>query len=303
VNPKRVVSVSLGSSTRDVRVETELLGERIVLERRGTDGDMARAAALIEELDGTIDAFGLGGIDLFVQVGERKYHFRQAQRLARQARTTPVVCGAGLKNTLERRVIERLDEPIGWCGRRVLMVAGVDRFGMSEALAAAGADLLFGDMIFVLGVPMPVRSLTGLGRLASVLAPIVTKLPIAWLYPTGEQQETERSAGRGARHFAWAEVIAGDFHFVRRYAPLDLTGKIVLTNTTTSDDVDLLRERGVRTLITTTPRFDGRSLSTNLLEAAFVALAGRHPLTADDYRSLLDRSGLEPNVLDLNATS
>jgi hypothetical protein len=299
----RVVSVSLGSSTRDVQIETELLGETVVLERRGTDGDIERATALIEELDGTIDAFGLGGMDLFFQVGDRRYRFRQAQRLARHARTTPMVCGAGLKNTLERRVIERLDDRIGWRGRRVLMVAGVDRFGMSEALEAAGADLLFGDMIFALGIPMPVRSLAGLGRLARILAPIATQLPIAWLYPTGEQQESERSAGRGARHFAWAEVIAGDFHFVRRYAPTDLDGKVVLTNTTTADDVALLRERGVSTLITTTPRFGGRSLSTNLLEAAFVALAGRHPLTAEDYRSLLDRSGLEPNVLELNAAS
>ena len=50
-------------------------------------------------------------------------------------------------------------------------------------------------------------------------------------------------------------------------------------------------------------RTTGRSLSTNLLEAAFVALAGRHPLSAQDYRELLDESGLEPDVAELTATA
>ena len=303
MKPKHVVSVSLGSTTRDTRVETNLLGHDIVLERRGADGDMARAAALIEKLDGSIDAFGLGGIDLFVQVGERRYHFRQARQLARHATRTPMVCGAGLKNTLERRVIERLEERVGWRGRRVLMVSGVDRFGMSEALEAAGAELVFGDMIFALGVPLPLRSLAAVGRVARLIGPMLVQLPIAWLYPTGERQESQQEAGRGRQHFDWAEVIAGDFHFIRRYAPEQLAGKIVLTNTTTAADVDMLRGRGVATLITTTPRYGGRSLSTNLLEAAFVALAGRHPLSAQDYRELLDESGLEPDVAELTATA
>lgn len=36
---KHVVSVSLGSSTRDHRVETEFLGEKFSIERIGMDGD------------------------------------------------------------------------------------------------------------------------------------------------------------------------------------------------------------------------------------------------------------------------
>ncbi len=41
---KRAVSISLGSSKRDKRVQLELLGEPVVIERIGTDGDMERAA-------------------------------------------------------------------------------------------------------------------------------------------------------------------------------------------------------------------------------------------------------------------
>ena len=60
---KRAVSVSLGSSKRDKAVEVELFGDQVSIERIGTDGDMEKAAQLYKELDGKVDAFGVGGAD------------------------------------------------------------------------------------------------------------------------------------------------------------------------------------------------------------------------------------------------
>ena len=300
---KHVVSVSTGASSRDTDQTIDLLGERVHIERRGTDGDLERAAELIRALDGEVDAFGLGGMDLYVYAGGERYPIRDAQRLAKHAKETPIVCGAGLKSTLERTVVEDLDERIRWRGKRVLMVSAVDRFGMAEALDAAGADVLYGDAIFALGLPWPIRNLSALRRAAHLLLPGVLALPIGWIYPQGEKQERSASQNhkqRHSRYFAWAEVIAGDWHYIRRYAS-DLTGKTVLTNTTTPDNVEWARARGAATLITTTPRFGGRSLPTNLLEAAFVALAG-YPLTPDDYRTLIAQAGLGPDMLDLTST-
>jgi hypothetical protein len=294
---KRAVSVSIGSSKRDVEVEVELLGQPLRIERRGTDGDIGRAASLIRALDGQVDAIGLGGLDLFFPVAGRRYYLRDGLRLARQARSTPVVCGAGLKDSLERMAVERLDRRFDWRGKRVLMVSAVDRFGMAEELARHGAEMRYGDLIFTLGLPIAITGVRRLEQTAKLLLPIVTKLPISWIYPTGKQQESSKGGGR-ARHFEWADVIAGDFHFIRRYAPERLDGKIILTNTTTSEDVADLRRRGVAALITTTPRYAGRSLATNLLEAALVAAAGRHPLSGDEYRELIERAGLEPHVLE-----
>lgn len=297
--PKHVVSVGLGSSSRDAHIETELFGQPVVIERRGTDGSTIKAAAMLRDLDGKVDAFGLGGTDLFVQAAGRRYYIRESLKLAENASKTPIVCGAGLKDTLERLVVHDLDDTLQWRGKKVLMVSAVDRFGMAETLDALGADLLYGDVIFIFGLPVPLKSLSAVARVAGTFGPVTTQLPIKWLYPTGSKQEASETGWRG-KYFDWAEIIAGDFHFVRRYAPQDLTGKIVLTNTTTQDDVEMLRSRGVKTLITTTPRFDGRSLSTNMLEAAFVALSGKHPLSDQDYRDLIEKSGIRPDVLELN---
>ena len=111
---KHVVSVGLGSGTRDAYIETELLGQSVVIERRGTDGDVAKAAQLLRELDGKVDAFGLGGVVLFIQAAGRRYYLREAVNLAKNAKQTPTVCGAGLKNTLERLVVEGLESTLNW---------------------------------------------------------------------------------------------------------------------------------------------------------------------------------------------
>lgn len=296
---KHVVSVSLGSAKRDTRQVITLLGEPILIERRGTNGDLRAAAALLRELDGKVDAFGLGGMDLFVYAGGRRYYIRDAVKLAKNARLTPLVCGAGLKDTLERTMVAALEPTLHWRDKRVLMVSAVDRFGMAEALEQAGAKLVLGDLIFALGLPVPIRSVRTLALVARLFAPLVLRLPFRWLYPTGSKQEQE-ARGIAWRYFAEADVIAGDWHYVHRHAPRRLTGKIILTNTTTPDDLVWARERGVHLLITTTPRYEGRSLPTNLLEAAFIALSGRYPLTPEDYRELIARAGLTPSVLELN---
>ena len=296
--PKHVVSVSLGSSTRDVDVEVELLGERVRIQRRGTDGSVAAARALVAELDGRVDAIGLGGLDLFLQWMGRRYYFREARVIAGAAKRTPVVCGAGLKDTLERRAVAALEPSIGWRGRRVLMTIAVDRFGMAEALVEHQADVHFGDLMFALGVPLPLRSMRAVDGLARVLAPALTKMPIAWLYPTGAKQTKTTTTSRYERHYRWAEVVAGDWHAIRRYAPERLDGLTILTNTTTKADVAFLAAAGAARLVTTTPRFEGRSLATNLLEAAFVALRGRD-LGRSGYEAVLDELGYAPTEVPL----
>ncbi|HEY8415571.1 MAG TPA: quinate 5-dehydrogenase [Thermaerobacter sp.] len=295
---KRIVSVSLGSSRRNHRARLELLGETIEIERIGTDGDMQKAIALIRELDGKVDAFGMGGTDLYLVAGRRRYLLHASLPLARAAVRTPIVDGSGLKNTLERRVVRQLarDGVIDFPNKRVLVTVAVDRFGMAEALAETGCDLILGDLIFALGIPIPLRSLRALERLAAVIAPIATRLPLSVLYPTGRKQE--ETVPRHGRFFAWADVIAGDWHYVRRHMPASLADKIILTNTVTREDVELLRQRGAAMLVTTTPELNGRSFGTNVMEAVLVAVSGRRPeeLGPADYERLLDELDFRPRI-------
>lgn len=229
--------------------------------------------------------------------GGRRYAIRDAVTLKRAARKTPVVDGSGLKHTLERRAVAQLSGLVDWKKTRVLLPSAVDRFGLAEALHQAGARVLYGDFIFALGLPIPLYSLSFLQKLAFLLLPVLTQLPFRLLYPTGEKQE-KRVLDWRTRYYAWADLVAGDWHYIRRYMPDDMKGKWVLTNTTTPEDVAFLRERGVRRLITTTPRLGGRSFGTNVMEALLVALAGRE-LGEEEYLRYIDLLGLRPQVLEL----
>jgi hypothetical protein len=294
---KRIVSVSLGSSKRNHTATTEVLGEEIVVERIGTDGSLEKAVAMISELDGKVDAFGLGGIDLYVYAGGRRYKFRDAQKMADAARKSPVVDGSGLKNTLERRVVQWVNANLlPLKGKKVLLVSSVDRFGMAEAVTSAGAETVFGDMMFGLGIGIPVRKLSTVAFLASIILPVLTKLPFQWVYPTGEKQNVR--VPKWEQWYQWADVIAGDWLYISRHLPDKLEGKVILTNTVTPANVEELRERGAAMLITTTPNLGGRSFGTNLMEGLIVAAAGKKPeqMTPSDYEDWLDRIGFTPRV-------
>ena len=99
---KKIVSVSLGSSSRDHQANVNLLGEDFDISRVGTDGKLAVAIEKVEELDGKVDAIGLGGIDVYLYAGKKRFALRDGLRLLNAAKVTPVVDGSGLKNTLER---------------------------------------------------------------------------------------------------------------------------------------------------------------------------------------------------------
>jgi hypothetical protein len=300
---KHAVSVSIGSSKRDKVVEVELLGEKVRIERRGTDGDMEKAAQLYKELDGKVDAFGVGGADLGALVDGKFYPFHSVKPMVRFVEKTPLVDGGGLKNTLENKAPAFLDKYLGDYiaekGRKVFVTLGVDRWGLSKSFVEAGYEVVFGDLMFALDVPMAIRSLGGLRLLAKLMIPIVTRFPFEWLYPTGEKQD-ER-VPKYEKYYRWATVIAGDCHYVKRHMPDGMDGKIVVTNTTTPDDVELFRSLGVKYLVTTTPVLDGRSFGTNMMEAALVAVSGKgRPLTWEEYDELLEKLNFEPQIQELN---
>jgi len=261
---KHVVGISLGSSKRDHVVTVNLLGQECRIERLGTNGDMKAMIEKIRELDGKVDAFGLGGIDLYVYAVDRRYELRDARKLVRAAEKTPIVDGSGLKNTLERRAIEYLAENTDLFKERkkALLMCAMDRLGMAEALEKAGCEMTYGDFPFVLNLPLPLKSLKKLALVARFIAPVVCRLPFTMIYPTGEKQEANKP--RFGRYFQAHDIIAGDFHFIKRYMPAELPGKIIITNTVTRDDVKFLKERKVKTLVTTTPEMDGRSFGTNV---------------------------------------
>jgi len=307
---KEALSISIGSSQRDKSVIAHLLGQDVHIQRIGTDGDMKAARYMFRDYDGKVHAFGVGGTDLGLFVDNKWYPLHSVSSLVRDVKKTPVVDGCGLKNTLEARVAVALENKISGyldkVGRTVLVMTAVDRYGLLRAFVDAGYACLFGDALFSLGISLPLRKEQGVKTLAALLIPIVSRLPFKWIYPVGEEQNERKPKFGWA--FEWASVIAGDCHYITRYMPDDMPGKVVVTNTTTPKDVALFKRAGVKYLLTTTPVYDGRSFGTNMMEAALLAASGYHEKV--DYRDfhnyfkmmgeLIDVVGFTPQLRILN---
>ena len=86
---KHIISISLGSSERDAQATVVLGEQELLVERRGTDGDFAKARQLMEACDGKVDAIGLGGTDLYVYAGDTRYTFRESAKLIANVKNTP----------------------------------------------------------------------------------------------------------------------------------------------------------------------------------------------------------------------
>lgn len=299
---KHVVSVSLGSPARDHAVTLRLRGEEVRIERRGVNGDLAAAAALLRTLDGRVDAIGIGGIEFYLPIGPRRYAWRDARPLRQAVRVSKIGDGNGVRALLARRAVAALErhlaaEGLTLAGMPALKTTAVARYALADELDRAGCELTCGDLMFALGLPIPLHGLRSVRTLGRILLPVVTQVPYRWLYTLGDAQlapPVEKWTGAYAR----AALIAGDFLQIRAHLPRDLSGKIVLTNTTTAGDVDDLRSRGVRLLVTETPRLEGRTFGANVIEALLLALtdAPLDRLAPAALDALADDLGLRPSV-------
>lgn len=295
---RKAVSLSLGTSRRNFRVSLELFGQRIEVERVGCDGSLARLAGLLQGLDGEVEALGLGGMNFAYRIGGKVFPVVQAVNLYRLVHHTPLVDGSYLKDTVERWLVDYLAEEYGfaWSGLKVLVISALDRFGLAEELSRRGARVFVGDAYFALRIPVIFPSLRSFSLAADLFLPVLRRLPLTWLYPLGKKQE---KPGQVAFSFyRKVQVIAGDFHFLWRYLPANLKGKIVITSSLWPEEREVLRARGVACLVTPMPAVNGCSWAANVWEAALTAALGRPlaELGREHFRRKLEEAGLRPRV-------
>jgi len=301
---KKVLGVSLGSSTRDHKVVVEILGEKVEIERRGTDGDVKKMIQIFQENDGKVDIFSLGGTDLyfFADPHGKRYTHLESKRIVDVIKKTPIVDGTGIKYILEKDVVNYIVKETGipLKNKKALIPITVDRFGLALGLVDAGCQMTFGDLIFALNIPVKMHSLKTIKILATLAFPILMRVPMKQLYPTGKKQI--ESDSRYTKYFVENDIIAGDYISIGRYMPENMVGKIIITNTVTSSDVEKLKRRGVSYLVTTTPEFEGRSFGTNVFQATLVAISGKSPeeLQPEDYLKLIEKTGFKPRIEKLN---
>lgn len=288
---KQVLVIHLDDA--ETTQSVNFLGQEIKLILRGCHGDATRAAALISEFDGKVDAIALDGLPGELQLGSAHRPHKLGAGLPAVAQQTPVVDGSGIRAGLERWAVILADraEPGIFAEKRILMAPGLNHAGLAQALQRHGATMRYADPYIYFGLPdVP---LVGGGSTLDQAAPAtlarLEEAPFRRLKPAaGEASKT-----RPADPFLWADVIAGDMGAIRRYAPQNLAHKTVVVENCEYSDLDDLRKRGVSIVATMMPSLSpddnlGR-WSAAVIEGVLVALRtnDQAPLTEDTYLDLM----------------
>ena len=175
----------------------------------------------------------------------------------------------------------------------------MDRWGLSKSFADAGYETIFGDLMFGLEIPIAIHKNQPAQNTRRVAHAHCRKVTFCMGLSTGEKQE--KRTPKWGKYYEWATVIAGDCHYIKRFMPDNLQGKVIVTNTTTPEDVEAFRKAGVKYLDYDHAVLDGRSFGTNMMEAALVAVSGKgRPLTWPELSEMLDKLGFEPQLQELN---
>ncbi len=279
--------------------QVELLGENIEIQHFGCDGDLAKMAARIAELDGAVDAIALQGISCRLKLGDETTTHTAGENLFTVARQTPVVDGYGVRSVMERWAVRLAHEaqPGIWARKRVLMTPGLNHHGLAQALAQHTEELRYAEPVVYFALPGPLAGGNdALDAVAGATLAQLRNLSFRRLFPQAGSPGRPRNAGP----FDWADVLAGDMGMIRRYAPDKLKDKTVVAAYASDEDVADLAARGAALLVTTIPPLGAElaHLDEATFEACLTALRSdpASPLTENTYLNLMANLKWQPGI-------
>jgi len=286
------------------RETVHILGHDVEIERVGCGGDGDKAALLIREYDGKVDAIGLEGMPTELRLGMDSRPHDIGSLLPTMAQKTAVVDGCGLRAGLERWavILAEREQPGIFNQKRILMVPGLNHRGLTSALSRRTPSLRYADPGVYFGLPF----VAGVGRKVTLQQASIRTLeqlkdaPFRRIYPQPGLPGTPRYT----EPFEWADILAGDIGAILRYAPHSLAHKTIIVDYAMPDNVKELQQRGAATLITLMPSLIDSEVSrwsVATMEALLAAVRPNPdlPLIEDTYLDLLSQIEWTPTVRHL----
>lgn len=297
---KKIVSISLGKAEHDYEFTGTFLGKKFQIKRIGCDGNIDLVKKRVKEYDGQVDVIGLGGISAYFKIGSTTHIHQEALSVIKQARKTPVADGRGLKSILQgwtiRSINQRLKDLFNY--ENVLFLSGVAQYEMAQVIQEYTNNFSFCDPLIHFNTPYVLDSLSALDYYATASMPVLTRMPYSWFYPKGWDGDQWKPLLL-SKPFEKAEIIIGDYTYIRHYTPSMLPNKIVVTDSVDQAGVALLKKRGVRTIITTVPDLFKQRTDINVMHAVIAAYLDKKPqeISENDYLEIFDKANIEPRVI------
>lgn len=304
---KQIVSISLGPKSRDYEFSTPFLGKEFAVRRFGTDGDLARAAELLDEWDAKADAIGLGDIQFEFEIGPDRLTHEATKKLRERAYNmrTPVVFGDELRKVAHEWSMRHVQYKYGnnyFDNTRVLFLSGMANYFMARVLSEFTDNLTFADPIRQHGISKFLNSLGDLELYAKgvhgVLKWVPTKTLSASAAPLRAWNSYIMRKAMQKAHIIVIPYYNFDAH-VKGCTIEELGGKTIISSTVYEDRVRFLKQCGVNTIIDSTPKILEEVASVNVLEALIVAALEKPPeeVSKDDLLEIISEQRMDPRVI------
>jgi predicted amino acid dehydrogenase len=306
---KQVVSVSLGSSADDYEFETEFLGQDVRILRRGVDGDLDEAVALVRSWATRADAIGLGGIEFpsfsgkrdWVPPSKQRRLYELMEELPRRVTTGEKLRQVGHEWAL-RHVQHKFDDTY-FTNARVFFFSGMTNYTKARVLSEWTENLTFGDPIWAQGLPHCLTSLKQLdvyGRYLHGRLPRLPRLARQTVAGAAVRLWRDQTLHQALKSATVAVIPSyGFYDYVEACSGEELQKKIVITSTAYEHHVEVLKQRGVEVIIDTTPKILEQVVGVNVLEALILATLDKpaQDVTKDDLLGLIVGQQMEPRVI------
>ena len=297
---KKIVSVSLGPESLDCKFRTEFLGQKFAVERVGTNGSVSKAADLIRENSGRVDAIGLGQVRDHYSVGTNYFSQQSTRKLEKLAGETPVTTGARLREIVQEWSLRTAQMELGniFNNAKVLFLSGSTHYRLAGVMSEYTQNLSFADPVLQFGAPNMLHSLRALELYAGGSHPLLRvgagQSPLPSFGPARYfNNMTLKNAVRNAH------VVVASFHQLEHYGLRELEGKTVITSTISDDRLSQLRDKGVRLVIDCSLQLFPQIVGLNVVEAMVMAALDKPAgdIAHDDYLEIFTDMELKPRIL------
>lgn len=282
-----VVNVSLTGPERDHDTTVTFLGKPFRIVRRGTDGDVAAARALVREWAPEAAVLAVTGL-------------RDAQAAAG---STPVTDGAQLLEVLQEWAVRRVDTemPGYFTNARTVVLGGQNHDRVTRILREHTQNIEFADPLLRLDLPARLHVNPILGLAADVVGDAAA-LPLR-MVPDGLRTQAGSPGRLAARALARraareCDVLVATYDELAGFGLEDLAGKTLITSAISEERLSELGDRGVDLVVDMTPQPFDVTVSAAALQALMIAsVQSGSMLTNDDLLDMIVTAGLEPRLL------
>jgi predicted amino acid dehydrogenase len=295
---KTVISISLGSKSQDFEFTTTFLGQKLRVQRAGTDGSTAKAAKLLRHWERHADAIGLGVVKDSYRIGAQRLIDKDTSRLSRVVTRVPLTTGARLADIFLEWAVRHTQTELGhyFDNANVLFFSGMANYKLAMSMSEYTSNLQFADPLLQLGVPKLLTSLDALGLYASGMHYVSDWTPPRVIPALLLKQWTRFVLGKA---LAKATMVVAPVHELDDFGLEELAGKTIITSNVNDERLASFKEKGVNTVIDGSPVMAGHVLGPELLDAMIIAATGKAPedILEDDILEIVTSLKMTPRIL------